>query len=739
MFDFEAQMDLFYLVAALAFFLIAGLAPVLNRRTNRLLPWTWLGLFAFCRGAYELLGLPMVNQLGAFDPLRLTLLFLSLISLVEFGRASCPTHEGPIPRWCVYTTIGAILLFGKLTGLADLYSLQVVLSLGAGLWAAWSIFKASPKFAKSQELLTAAGVLMVLFTVAACFADNSGFFMVIMGIPIQSVRALLAIGLAACFFRASQIAVDRVMDSRSQKIYRFLISGTAIGLALIAAVGLVGTLGINYLGTKATHESLEKNDRTANRIKEIINNEMEKADRLVQLMAGSAQVQNALANSGDPAALNQANVLLDRFSHTEEGYGVCYLMNLSGACIAASNRNQPDSAVGTSYAARPYFKQAVLGLQGRFIAMGLILKDLGYYTSAPVRSDRGVIVGVVAIKRLIRSVGELKNNYDPESATFLVDPHGIVVLSNQSTSVLHSLWPLEDAVVRLVVESKQFGPGPFPPILQQQPVAGKEYLLAGKRTKVLSQPVLMEGWTLYHFGSIHQIPFYRLVGVGAMLTLGLALIGFYVSWDLTSYKAANLAAVDAPPGGDYLTPRQVKEELRQGEQKYQMLVGNINLLGEMGDLLQGCKSTVDAIPVISRYMQRLFPDLSGGIYLSSGLPDKFEVAGVWGEEPPEERLFASDDCWAVRRGRQYLVEDPGTSLLCHHLPEELPNSYQCWPIVAQGETLGVLHLRQIAHPGAGNNSEQQKEISQQLLATVVEQIALTLTNLNLQEASRKSS
>ena len=736
---FETQLDLFYLICGLAFLLVAGLTPILNRRTNRLLPWTWFGMFAGCRGIYELMSLPMFHQLvaGPF-PVSSILLFLSLLFLIEFDRTSGVTLDRPIQWWLIYPPLAVLLLVGKLAGLGGLDDVYFSLSLVGGLWAAWTLLKTTPTIPQSKEILTAAGVIMGFFAFASCFLDNSGTFNAAMGIPIQLIRSLLGIAMAACLWRLCQIATVRMTDSRSQKIYQLIHWGANIGLICIAVVGLVGSYGINYFGSKASHDIMDKSQRTIHRLKEIIDNEMEKADRLVQLMAGSTRVYNALLNNNDLSNIARANEILDRYSQTEEGYGVCYLMDPKGVTIASSNRAQPDSFVGKNYGFRPYFKQAFLGLQGRYIALGVTSSALGYYTSCPVRNERGGIVGVAVIKRIIRTSGELQNAFDPDALSFLVDPHGIVVLSNQVNNVLRSLWPLEESVVKEVKASKQFGDGPFPPILEQVPVDGKGYQLAGQTMMARTQPVSMEGWTLFHFGSLRPILFNQLMGVGAILAFLLALVGFYVSWDATSYKVANIAASDPSNGGEFISHRLVKEELRRGELKYQMLANNIGLLSEMGDLLHGCKDFQDSAPVIGKYMERLFPDFSGGIYLSSGPDNKFGVADVWGDSPPEEKVFERDDCWALRRGRPYLVENSGASLMCQHLPQDLPSGYQCWPIVAQGETLGVFHLRKNSHNGSSPevNSERPKEITLQLLSTVIDQIAMILVNLKLREASR---
>jgi hypothetical protein len=330
----------------------------------------------------------------------------------------------------------------------------------------------------------------------------------------------------------------------------------------------------------------------------------------------------------------------------------------------------------------------------------------------------------------------MKNAFDPGSVSFLVDPHGIVVLSNQPQYVLSSLWPVNEETKKELVASAHFGKGPFAPILDQKPVDGKEYQLEGQRTMALTQPILMEGWTMFHFGSTQAIPFYKLLGAVAILVLGFALIGFYVYWDLTSYKTAGIAASEWSQAGDSIPYGQIEEQLRQGELKYRELTQSISLVSEMGDLLQGCNSSRDAVPVITKYMQRLFPDLSGAIYLST-VRDTLEVMGVWGEFPPEEQRFDPDDCWALRRGRQYLVEDTDASLPCPHLSKNLPAGYQCWPIAAQGKTLGVLHLRQGRLPSNPNpNSEQRKETNRQMISSVVDQFTMTLVNLKLRETSQ---
>ena len=84
------QLDIIYFVYGLAFFLIGGLALILRRRTKGLLPWAWLGLFAFCQAFYAWLYLPIIPQemLGilSVSEINLFIFFSYLSNRIRAGR-----------------------------------------------------------------------------------------------------------------------------------------------------------------------------------------------------------------------------------------------------------------------------------------------------------------------------------------------------------------------------------------------------------------------------------------------------------------------------------------------------------------------------------------------------------------------------------------------------------------------------------------------------------------------------
>ncbi|HEX3529147.1 MAG TPA: diguanylate cyclase [Thermoanaerobaculia bacterium] len=174
--------------------------------------------------------------------------------------------------------------------------------------------------------------------------------------------------------------------------------------------------------------------------------------------------------------------------------------------------------------------------------------------------------------------------------------------------------------------------------------------------------------------------------------------------------------------------RRAEEGLRDRERE-------LVLLSELGSLLQTCDSVDEAHAVIARQGRRLFPQHAGAVYLISPSRTDLDVAASWGEggEPiPAADRFRPEDCWALRVGRESFFADPVDDLRCRHLAGAEPVASLCVPLVALGETLGVLHLREPA-PGARLKNRRQ------LAATVAEQLAMAIANLNLRETLRNQS
>jgi diguanylate cyclase (GGDEF)-like protein len=163
----------------------------------------------------------------------------------------------------------------------------------------------------------------------------------------------------------------------------------------------------------------------------------------------------------------------------------------------------------------------------------------------------------------------------------------------------------------------------------------------------------------------------------------------------------------------------------------------VELLRQLSELLQACATPEEAHGVMGQLCGRLFPDAAGTILVTPESRDGLWAVAIWG--PPlaggRER-FQLDDCWALRRGRVYRVDDIGGTPACPHLGPSTPPAYVCVPLAAQGETLGLFTLA--ALPGAGANGGLG-EARVRLAVTVAEQFALALANLRLRETLRGQS
>ncbi|HEY8548482.1 MAG TPA: diguanylate cyclase [Vicinamibacterales bacterium] len=157
----------------------------------------------------------------------------------------------------------------------------------------------------------------------------------------------------------------------------------------------------------------------------------------------------------------------------------------------------------------------------------------------------------------------------------------------------------------------------------------------------------------------------------------------------------------------------------------------ISLLSEMGDMLRACRSLEEAYGVIEPMASQLFPLESGAVSVITPGTGLVETVAVWGE-PTSARLFALDDCWALRRGRPHLVEHGRQGLVCKHVGQLGDSATVCVPMLAQGELLGLLHM---------TVSEQGRslEARYRFVMTVGEHIALAIANLKLRETLRSQS
>ncbi len=199
---------------------------------------------------------------------------------------------------------------------------------------------------------------------------------------------------------------------------------------------------------------------------------------------------------------------------------------------------------------------------------------------------------------------------------------------------------------------------------------------------------------------------------------------------------------------------EANEHLRRSVAELERQTREISLLNDMSDLLQSCMSVSEASAIVTQFAQQLFPDAAGALCLVSENGNLIEAAGTWGGLSPDEFLFKPTDCWALRRGRPHTAHGPSASpqapeladlppeaagLPCPHLGAASSSASVCVPMMAQNETLGLLHVRQLAGRGEGRGRALASDAGRRLAVTLAEHVALAVANLKLRDTLRRQS
>ncbi len=183
---------------------------------------------------------------------------------------------------------------------------------------------------------------------------------------------------------------------------------------------------------------------------------------------------------------------------------------------------------------------------------------------------------------------------------------------------------------------------------------------------------------------------------------------------------------------------QAGAELRRHANELEQFGREMSLLAHVGELLESCQSLDEAYGVIAGVAEPLFAGDAGAVYALASSGTVAEAVAAWGIPPPKQTVFHPNDCWALRRGRLHVVEDGDPELKCPHVEEPIAGGLLCEPLVAQAETLGLLHL-QVRRRAVGKARAAVLADRSRLVETLGKQLALALANIRLRATLREQS
>ena len=196
---------------------------------------------------------------------------------------------------------------------------------------------------------------------------------------------------------------------------------------------------------------------------------------------------------------------------------------------------------------------------------------------------------------------------------------------------------------------------------------------------------------------------------------------------------------------DAIEAAQEKEEqgniLKRSLTELQSRTSEMTLLIELSDMLQCCASLEEAYSVITQFGKKLFStESSGSLSVFKSSRNILESAGAWGASVTPLAPFSPDSCWALRRGKPHWSIGSSAELVCNHLKNSLgANDGLCVPMVAQGETIGVLQIQIGAASESTFSNENIQVVLQRTASSAAGQIALSIASLKLREALKDQS
>jgi diguanylate cyclase (GGDEF)-like protein len=190
---------------------------------------------------------------------------------------------------------------------------------------------------------------------------------------------------------------------------------------------------------------------------------------------------------------------------------------------------------------------------------------------------------------------------------------------------------------------------------------------------------------------------------------------------------------------------QTNYKLHSMVYEYGLRQQRLNLFNQMSERLQGCISLEETYPIISQFAQNLFPLAAGSLFILNSPRNSVEAVTSWGRALSGEKTFTSEDCFALQKGNIHTTADFSSDSCCRHILGGGRKSGLCVPLSAQGETLGMLHLQQRISPSTSVNPEFEElsegfnEDVQQLAVTVVDYLALALSNIKLRDTLKQQA
>ncbi len=166
---------------------------------------------------------------------------------------------------------------------------------------------------------------------------------------------------------------------------------------------------------------------------------------------------------------------------------------------------------------------------------------------------------------------------------------------------------------------------------------------------------------------------------------------------------------------------------RESLEKQMKMAREVQLLGELNEWLQSSSSLTELFDMVARYLTHILPDAEGSIYVYSNSRDVLDGWAAWNGASFKAHI-RPDECWGLRRGRTYAYGTSAVNFACEHTHPHDDRPYFCFPVLAHGETVGLMHLQ--ARDGVDADHFRSTIKLGQMCA---EQISMAIANVQMRD------
>jgi hypothetical protein len=554
----ETQLDFIFFFYGLAFILLGAVSFAIARGGQEKTDWTMLGLFGFVHGASEWLDLValIITDGPGFAAVRTAVMTASYVFLAEFARQEAIRLGWKMPeRWVYLPLVALVALAGILDGVPTAnavarYALGFGGAMATGFMFAWHARGLS---GDHRRLAISAAAGFAIYAVAAgaiapaapiwpATVLNHQWFVRSTGIPIQLIRGLLA-----CWIAFSVWAIwgqKLVQELSSARYTRFVQRQFTRTLMAMGTIVVSGWLLTNYLGEIYNQNVQADASNDLNLLSSRLAAETAITDGMARLLAGAPSIHGLLKEGKASSGRHMLDLTVEA-----SGAELGYIVDRAGTVVATAGKLER-AARDPTYAGAPSIQKSLAGEADHAFAFDAASGSRDYYASYPIRDGSDVVVGAAVLKKSLRGFEKSLANYD--AIYFLLDPNGIVMLSNRLKYMLRSLWAVP--VEKQLELTRQFGQLNYNPLVKREIAESGWTAVDGVRAYVSRRFFDRGQWSLAIVKPPERIYASRVLGIAITLLATVAALVYLLASERAVHdRVSNGQAAGAAGDGQRLS------------------------------------------------------------------------------------------------------------------------------------------------------------------------------------------